>query len=101
MRIAPATIAYRAYGKELAMEKFQCNYGLNETFRDDLNDGKLEIAGFDEEGNTRIVEIPTHRFFVATLFLPQLSSEVGSPHPLISSFIEAALEFKNTEWQTL
>jgi CTP synthase (UTP-ammonia lyase) len=51
------------------------------------------IAGEDGEGNVRIVELRSHPFFVATLFVPQLSSEPGDPHPLIVAFLEAAAAF--------
>jgi CTP synthase (UTP-ammonia lyase) len=44
-------------------------------------------------GEVRAIESPTHRFFVATLFQPQLSSTAQKPHPLISGFLKAAAEF--------
>ncbi len=95
MYIIPETIAYQAYGNDLIVEKFQCNYGLNEKYRNDLSDGKLKITGIDEDDNARIIEIPNHRFFIATLFLPQFTSKPGMPHPLILSFIKAAIKFRD------
>ena len=94
MHIIPETVAYQAYGKDSIIESFQCNYGLNEKYRNDLDDGKLKITGFDKEGNARIIEIPNHRFFIATLFLPQFTSKPGISHPLILSFIKAAMKFR-------
>ena len=49
MHVIPATIAYQAYGRDSIIERFQCNYGLNEKYRNDLNDGKFKITGFDED----------------------------------------------------
>jgi CTP synthase (UTP-ammonia lyase) len=95
MRIIPSTLAYRAYGKDSIVESFQCNYGLNEKYRNDLDDGKLKITGFDENDHARIIEIPNHRFFIATLFLPQVASKPGLSHPLILSFIKAAIKFRD------
>jgi len=95
IRVVPETIAFQAYGKDSIVEKFQCNYGLNEKYRNDLNDGKLKITGFDVDGNARIIELPQHRFYIATLYLQQISSEPGTAHPLILSFIRSVLEFKN------
>jgi CTP synthase (UTP-ammonia lyase) len=94
VNIIPASIAYRAYGKGSIIERFQCNYGLNEKYRNDLSDGKFKITGLDEDDNARIIEISTHRFFIATLFLPQFNSKPGLPHPLVSSFINAAIKFR-------
>ena len=95
MHIVQETVAYHAYGKDSIIENFQCNYGLNEKYRNDLDDGKLKITGFDKEGNARIIEIPNHRFFIATLFLPQFTSKPGMSHPLILSFIKAAMKFRD------
>lgn len=94
VHIITGSNAFRAYGKLSVVEKFQCNYGLNETYRNDLNDGRLKITGFDLDGNARIIELPAHRFFIATLYLPQFSSEPGATHPLILSFINSAKEYK-------
>jgi CTP synthase (UTP-ammonia lyase) len=50
----------------------------------------LVISGTDQDGEARIVELPSLRFFVATLFVPQTSSASGAPHPLISAYLQAA-----------
>ena len=91
----PETVTYRAYGKEETVEQFQCNYGLNEEYRGQLSDGQLEVVGFDREKTTRIVELKNHRFFVATLFLPQLSSTPDKPHPLIMAFLKTTSAFND------
>ena len=57
--------------------------GDYEKYRNDLSDGNLKITGFDEDNNARIIEIPNHRFFIATLFLPQFASKPGMSHPLL------------------
>lgn len=46
------------------------------------------------QNEIRAVELPNHRFFIATLFQPQLSSKPGTPHPLIVQFLRAADEWK-------
>jgi CTP synthase (UTP-ammonia lyase) len=40
------------------------------------------------------VELSNHPFYVATLFLPQISSRPESPHPLIVAYLRAALAFQ-------
>jgi CTP synthase (UTP-ammonia lyase) len=92
--ILPGTLAFKAYGKDRSLEKFLCNYGLNEGYRDLLFQGDLRVAGEDGEGNVRIVELRSHPFFVATLFVPQLSSEPNRPHPLMVAFLRAAGAFR-------
>jgi CTP synthase (UTP-ammonia lyase) len=56
----------------------------------------LRVAGLDREGEVRVVELMNHRFFVATLFLPQLSSSPETPHPLITTFLKAAVGFHDS-----
>ena len=51
--------------------------------------------GFDSNDTVRIIELSDHRFFIATLFLPQLTSKPKQPHPLLEAFLLAALDCKN------
>jgi CTP synthase (UTP-ammonia lyase) len=94
VRIVPGTLAHQAYGKRETVEQFRCSYGINPAYRDAIEDGTLRVAGLDPEGEVRIVELSGHRFFIATLFLPQLSSSAEVPHPLIVAYLKAALAFK-------
>jgi len=95
VNIFPGTAVFQAYQKETVMEQFNCSYGLNETYRDTLHNRALKIVGIDFNGEARVVELPGHRFFVATLFLPQLSSSVAAPHPLIMDYMKAAIAFQS------
>lgn len=45
-------------------------------------------------GEVRAVELPNHRFFLATLFQPQLSSTPDTAHPVVVAFLRAAARFK-------
>ncbi|MEW6266353.1 MAG: hypothetical protein AB1641_25040 [Thermodesulfobacteriota bacterium] len=54
----------------------------------------MKVTGVDREGEVRIVELADHPFYVATLFLPQVSSTPDRPHPLIVAYLKAALAFQ-------
>ena len=43
----------------------------------------------------RILELPDHPFFVATLFVPQARSTEREPHPLVTAFVVAAREISS------
>jgi CTP synthase (UTP-ammonia lyase) len=95
VQIAPGTRAHAAYGVERAVEQFRCTYGLNPAYRAAFEaaafeGGSLKVTGTGERGEARIVELPAHPFFVATLFLPQLTSSPETPHPLIVAYLKAA-----------
>ena len=94
MTVLPGTLAHRAYGRERIEEQFSCNYGVNRGYRDEIETGELRVTGTDPDGEVRIIELDRHRFFVATLFVPQLSSSLEQPHPLISAFLGAALAYQ-------
>ncbi len=88
-------MVFRIYRQAEVQEEFLCNYELNPKFRQRIEGGRLRVAGVGEAGDVRIVELPGHPFFVATLFLPQLSSAEGAPHPLIAAYLEAILSFRD------
>ena len=94
--IMPGSLAHQAYRQPEVTEKFSCNYGLNPQFQEQFSQGKLRSTGFDLGGETRIVELSGHPFYVATLFLPQIISEPNHPHPLIIAYLKAALDYRSS-----
>ena len=94
VRITAGSLVHQAYKQEEVSEQFACNYGLKREYREKLEQGGLRIAGVDGDGEVRIVELPGHRFFIATLFLPQLLSRPDKPHPLITAYVRAAFSFR-------
>ena len=94
IQLTKDSVAYQAYGKEEIHEKFYCNYGLNPKYRHRIDDGKLKVTGLDHHGEIRIIELASHPFFVATLFVPQTSSSVEAPHPLFKAYLKAAASYR-------
>ncbi len=83
------------YAKEEIKEQFYCNFGLDPARTETLFSGELNVSGHDEDGEVRVIELEGHRFYLATLFVPQTSSTAEEPHPLVSGFVEAARKFKD------
>lgn len=100
VKIKPGTVAHQIYQNEAVTEQFRCNYGLNPHYRAEMSRSELRVAGVDLEDEVRMVELPRHRFFVATLFLPQLSSTPETPHPLILAYLQAALAAAQEQEET-
>ncbi len=88
--IIPHTQAAALYGVGNVTEAYYCNYGVNPAYRQQLEQGGMVTSGVGGQGEVRIVELPTHPFFVATLFLPQARSTPERPHPLVAGFAAAA-----------
>jgi len=95
VHIIAETLAQKAYEQVQVIEMYNCNYGFNEEYRPALDASELKVAGVDSNGDARIVELFLHRFFIATLFLPQLSSTAETPHPLIVAFVKSAADFQD------
>jgi CTP synthase (UTP-ammonia lyase) len=93
LRIAlkPGSRVAAIYGATDAIEEYYCNFGVNPEKVGLLRVGNLRISGSDVEGEVRVVELPDHPFFVATLFVPQLRSRPDRPHPLVTAFLRACL----------
>jgi CTP synthase (UTP-ammonia lyase) len=84
------TRAAEIYNSTHAAEKYYCNFGLNPAYREQLEEAGLAISGTDQDGEVRIVELPTHSFFFGTLFVPQTSSTKDNPHPIMLEFVRQA-----------
>lgn len=80
--------AAKLYGKLKVKEKYYCNFGVNPEYAEVLK-AAVSVTGSDSDGEIRIVELPGHPFFVATLFVPQVQSTWGKPHPLVTGFIRS------------
>jgi CTP synthase (UTP-ammonia lyase) len=71
------------------VEEYRCSFGLVREYEQALGAAGLIVSGRDASGDARILEIRNHTFFLATLFVPQLSSQAGSPHPMLLAFLTA------------
>ncbi len=94
IRLQPGSLAFRCYQTSEVSEQYYCNFGINPVYQPLVDEGGLRIVGRDSDGEARILEIPDHPFFVGTLFVPQVSSSVATPHPLIVAYVRSALAFK-------
>ncbi len=91
MRIIPDTRAAEFYGTPKVTEDYYCNYGVNPAYRSLLEEAGMIVSGVGDDGEVRIIELPHHPFFLATLFLPQTRSSAARPHPLLVGYAAAAI----------
>jgi CTP synthase (UTP-ammonia lyase) len=83
------SLAHRLYAMDKAEENYYCNFGINPEFKKSLNHPQVCVSGMDQDKEIRIIELPQHRFFLVTLFVPQTRSKPKKPHPLIKGFVQA------------
>ena len=92
IRLRPGSYLQSFYGKEkeIVSEEFFCNFEVNPEYEWCAMEAGFPVVARGAQGEIRAIESPTHRFFIATLFQPQLSSTEKDPHPLVLAFIQAA-----------
>ncbi|QIN84908.1 glutamine amidotransferase [Rubrobacter tropicus] len=87
VEIEPGSRVHGVYDARTVVEEYRCNYGLTPGSRRLVEAAGLRVSGTDADGEARIVELPEHPFYVATLFVPQTRSSPESPHPLLVAFV--------------
>ena len=94
VRIRPGSYLHSFYKKDVVAEEFFCNYEVNPDFEWAIAEAGFPIVARGAQGEVRAIESSKHRFFIATLFQPQLSSNFGKAHPIIVEFLRAAAKWK-------
>ncbi|WP_212003968.1 hypothetical protein [Chitinophaga sp. HK235] len=79
----------RIFGTDQIKEKYYCNFGLNPEYQDLLDSRGFKVVGTDASKEARILELNKHRFFIATLFVPQDNSTTEHPHKLVTAFLQS------------
>jgi CTP synthase (UTP-ammonia lyase) len=92
VEIRPGTRAAAAYGALRSNENYYCNFGLNPEYTAQLEAAGLKVTGCDTDGAVRIMEVEGHPFCMGTLFVPQVRSAPGAPHPLVLAFCRSAIQ---------
>ena len=81
------------YGDDVISERHRHRYEVNMTYRDQLEKAGVVFSGLSPDGKLpEIIERADHPWFVGVQFHPELKSKPFAPHPLFTSFIEAALK---------
>ncbi len=78
---------YKIFNSDTIEEQYYCNFGLNPEFQSDIHNAGFKIVGSDASNEARILELEGHRFFIATLFVPQDNSTPDKPNKLITAFV--------------
>ena len=87
------TKAHQAYKKELIYERHRHRYEVNNKFRKKLSESGMVFSGLSPDNSlVEIIELPSHPWFVAGQFHPELKSRLLSPHPLFRDFVKAAVK---------
>ena len=80
------------YGADEISERHRHRYEVNINYRETLEQVGLRFCGLSPDGSLpEIVELRDHPWYIGVQFHPELKSKPFEPHPLFTSFIEAAV----------
>lgn len=85
----PGSRMASAYGNLETCEGYHCNFGVNPAFVKELAHFPLRITAWDREGDVRGIELPEHKYFVATLFQSERAALRNALSPLVVELIIA------------
>ncbi len=92
--IKPGTLAEKVYGTTHISERHRHRYEFNNDYLAEYEANGMIASGMNPDNHlVEIVEIPSHRFFIAGQFHPELQSTVLKPHKLFTAFVAAAKAF--------
>lgn len=96
-----SSLARKAYGKAVIMERHRHRYEFNPAYEIELSKAGLVISGKNPEHNlVEIVELKDHPWFLGCQFHPEFKSKPLMPHSLFKSFIEASYKKRRSRLET-
>ena len=93
IRLRPGSYLHSFYMRDVVTEEFFCNFEVNPEYEWAAMEAGFPVVARGPQGEIRAIESPTHHFYIATLYQPQLSSKAGHPHPLVLAFVQAAADW--------
>jgi len=97
-KLIEGSLVRELYKSDSVVERHRHRYEFNNKYKEKLESVGMSIAGYSvDEELVEIIEIPKHPWFVGCQFHPEFTSTPRDGHPLFTSFIEAALKYKESD----
>ena len=94
-RLKPGTRAREVYGSDVIVERHRHRFEFNNRYLEQLEKAGLVISGISlDETLVEVIELHDHPWFIACQFHPEFTSTPRRGHPLFTSYIEAALAYR-------
>ncbi len=95
--LTPGTKAAAAYQATTIDERHRHRFELNNRYRESFEAAGACFSGQSPDGRlVEIMELLDHPFMVGSQFHPEFLSRPNRPHPLFQSFLNAAVQYKNS-----
>ncbi|MFT5501038.1 MAG: CTP synthase [Woeseiaceae bacterium] len=93
--LTDGSLAASAYGKAEIFERHRHRYEVNNHYRERLEEAGMRFSGLSVDDLVEMIEIPDHPWFIASQFHPEFTSNPRDGHPLFTSFVGAARQFRS------
>ncbi len=81
------------YNADVANERHRHRFEVNPKYHSILKEKGLKLSGMNQEKTlVEFIELPEHKYFLATQAHPELKSRLEKPAPLFLGFVKACLE---------
>ena len=95
-RLTPSSLAWQAYGGDEVWERHRHRYEVNPEYVPLFEEKGLVVSGKSPDRIfVEVIELPDHPWFLACQFHPEFKSRPYDPHPIFSSFVAAAMDYRN------
>ncbi len=87
------SIVHSLYKKREVSERHRHRYEVNPEYHKLISEKGMVFSGTSKDGRlVEFIELPKHKFFVATQAHPELKSRMEAPAPLFYGFVKACLD---------
>ena len=84
---------HKLYGKLNISERHRHRYEVNPEYHETLQGAGMVFSGMSPDRKlVEFIELPEHKFFIATQAHPEFKSSLLKPAPLFEGFVKACLE---------
>jgi CTP synthase len=100
-KLLEGSLAAKAYGQPLVLERHRHRLELNNKYRDTLHEAGMVFSGVSPDGNlVEICELTDHPWMLGCQFHPEFLSRPARPQPLFREFINVAKDVLREGAQT-
>lgn len=91
--LTDGSLAKKIYKKKNISERHRHRYEFNNKYKKQLEKCGLRFSGISPDGKlVEMIELPGHKFFIATQAHPEFKSRPDRAHPLFDGFINSVSE---------
>ena len=84
--------SYKMYKKSEIIERHRHRYEVNPNYKHKMIEQGLNVAGTSIDGKlVEMIELPSHKWFLACQFHPEFTSNPRDGHPIFNSYIKSTI----------